>query len=314
MKTSRRTFPPSPTHKGFSLEVPDGFVGAPFTRGDEKRSALTRAEPLALLASADGQMLLCVATRAAYRAGSVEDWARDLCKHFKLTITGCVSGFAGGSTHQHPCMFVEAQQATEGEARTVRIAMVEDGGRLFTTHASCPTQLWDACGKALEFAVASLELADPIGPTVSCVPKGPIPIHDMYGITVGEWPLGRDSVQIDEAALERGRAAAIERARRLVKKGLFDEAEKLLGDVDPYFHPGVALSRLFEEHLRELATSGIAGKQPALARDVFDRAYSWACRSYPDPHTQIEADDYEKGQAMDRAKLVVILGYDPKES
>ena len=44
---------------------------------------------------------------------------------------------------------------------------------------------------------------------------------------------------------------------------------------------------------------------------LFKHALSWAQGCYPEPHTEVEAEDYESGRAEDRARLVKALGYDP---
>jgi len=67
------------------------------------------------------------------------------------------------------------------------------------------------------------------------------------------------------------------------------------------------MGRLYEEYLRE------DGQQSKSTREeVFRRALDWKLRSYPDPHTEIEAEDYARGMAEDRHLLIKLLEYDPQ--
>lgn len=106
--------------------------------------------------------------------------------------------------------------------------------------------------------------------------------------------------------MERKLKAAAEEARPLLASGRYDEAERLLTAIDSDLAGSVAIARMYKERLRELA-----GGRRAVAEEVYRRALRWAQGSYPEPHTQIEADDYNRGRAEDHAELVNILGYDP---
>lgn len=71
----------------------------------------------------------------------------------------------------------------------------------------------------------------------------------------------------------------------------------------------MALARLYREHLEAVVRDGAATRDQRLA--VFQRALRWAHSAYPEPHTEIEAEDYRTGRAADRARLVNVLGFDP---
>ena len=66
------------------------------------------------------------------------------------------------------------------------------------------------------------------------------------------------------------------------------------------------MGRLYEEYLREESTASSSTRE-----DVYRRALDWKLRSYPEPHTEIEAQDYGRGMAEDRQLLIKLLGYDP---
>lgn len=110
-------------------------------------------------------------------------------------------------------------------------------------------------------------------------------------------------------ALEQRRAPAMERAIKLVEEEKFDEAERAVLAVDDSIYGAVALGKMYTERLRQLV--GLKSRRGRV-EEVFRRALSWRQSAYPEPHTEIEADNYASGRDEDRAELVAILGYDPK--
>lgn len=52
-----------------------------------------------------------------------------------------------------------------------------------------------------------------------------------------------------------------------------------------------------------------AGKQTL---ELYRRALSHSLSTYPDPHTQEEADRYSSGMDEDRAAIAAVLGYTPE--
>lgn len=311
MNTTRRTFKARLADLGFSMEIPDGFAEPACPHEEVDFSDPTKSAPLALLCSEVALAILCIAARPAYEDGSVDDWARFLCSHFGISIEGNVSGFVGGDTHQHPAVLIEGLKEENGEKFIMRVVALEDGKRLVTAHAMCPESLWPSFGPALERALASIELTDPREPTVPCVPGGPVPILDMYGITTGEWPMGRGKLRAHEENRAQKLAAAVEEARGHVARDAFDEAELVVRRVDSDIQGGVALAKLYESRLRELVP-GSRKPDPAVEA-VFRRALTWAQYCYPEPHTEYEAEAMARGRDEDYARLVDILGYRPAE-
>jgi hypothetical protein len=306
---NRRRVPAKFPDLGFTLLVPKEFLEPDLPQEQPDFSNPTVSYPLTLMSSTVAAAFVAVAARPAYDDGSMEDWARYLAGHFNLTIKGLVSGFVGGKRHNHPCIFVEAEQEQDGTPCTSRFVLLEDGKRLITAQALCPSELWPSYGAALEECVASIELETPKGPTVPCVPGAMVPIHDMPGVEIGAWPRGRGGIRIDLAALEPRREEAIAMARDLIGKDRCDDAELLLRNVDPYFQPAVPLARLYEDRLRELASA----KRPDTSKcdAIFRRALQWSQSVYPDPHTEIEAEQFRAGADEARARLVQILGREP---
>lgn len=308
MPAPRTTFRPRLANLGFSLEAPPGFVEVPVPAEDVDFSDITKNAALAILSSPVALALVTVAARPAYGDGSVTQWIAFLLEHCGVTVTSAISGFCGGPAHLHPIMLVEAEQEQEGTHLTIRVIALEDAQRFVTVTAMCPTALWASYGGQLEGALLSFELESPQGPTVPCVPNGPVPIVDMPGMVPGDWPRGRGTLEVDDGSYERAReaarAAAVESANVLVRQGRFDDAEMHVRNADADIHGMVAIARMFEERLRELVASN-ANREECHA--VHERALRWALRAYPEPHTAVEADDYEAGRAIDRARLDNIL-------
>lgn len=124
--------------------------------------------------------------------------------------------------------------------------------------------------------------------------------------------MARDQYEQFLAELARKRAPAVAAAEELVAQGRFDEADRAVVAADGSIYGCVALARLYREHLEALVRGGAASRDRCIA--VFNRALRWAQSAYPEPHTEIEAEDYRRGRAADRARLVGLLGFDPDEA
>ncbi len=307
-----QTFPALLADLEFSLAVPDGFAEPPFEREDVDFDDPTKSAPLAIIASQVAMAVISIAARPAYENGSVEQWARFLCDHFGITITGLVSGFVGEpepAGHLHPCVLVEATQTQDGTPLTMRLVFLEDGKRLVTATAMCPTELWLSYGPALEQSLLSLQLARPKDPTVPCVPNGPVPIVDMPGRVAGEWPRGRGAEVFNIAAHQATLDSAVALAGAMIEAGQYVEAEACIMNARRDIQGACALARLYRERLEHLVTQRAdAGESDsAELQEVFQRASAAAMNAFPQPHTEVEAEDYERGQAEAQAELDAIM-------
>jgi len=113
-------------------------------------------------------------------------------------------------------------------------------------------------------------------------------------------------------ALAARRAPAVREADRLLAEDRYDEAEQAIRRVDDSIYGAVEIAKLYRRRLEQLAAGGVTeNTKPHLAR-VFERAVQAAYGAYPEPHTAIEAEQYDSGRESDRAELVRILGYDPR--
>ncbi|MEZ6190011.1 MAG: hypothetical protein R3C45_01820 [Phycisphaerales bacterium] len=112
------------------------------------------------------------------------------------------------------------------------------------------------------------------------------------------------------AALTKKRRPAIEQAQRLLEDDRFEEAERAIMSVDDSIYGHVAVARLYRDTLMQLAEREPCNR--ARLEAYFERAEHWFHSAYPDPHTLIEAEDFEQGRKDETAELVRILGYHPK--
>lgn len=123
--------------------------------------------------------------------------------------------------------------------------------------------------------------------------------------------MGRDKLKAFFERQESARQGVTDQARSLLASGKLDEAERLVQASDSSIQGGVLIARLYQERLEALVAAGAAKHERATVEAVYHRALDWAQRCYPEPHTEIEADNYRAGRAEDRARLVGILGYEP---
>ena len=109
------------------------------------------------------------------------------------------------------------------------------------------------------------------------------------------------------------RAPAVAEADRLMSEDRYDEAERAIRAVDDSIYGAVEMAKIYRHRLEQLVLDGVnLDTKPRLVR-VFERAVMAAWSAYPEPHTALEAENYSRGRATDRAELVKILGYDPAE-
>lgn len=115
-------------------------------------------------------------------------------------------------------------------------------------------------------------------------------------------------------ALAKKREPAMVEAARLSDLERFDEAEAVVKKVDDSIYGAVALGKMYRAKLEAIVASGAAGTRDGKPRAerLFERALWWMQSAYPEPHTAMEADNYERGRAEDLDCLVKILGYDPR--
>ncbi|QOI99892.1 MAG: hypothetical protein HRU70_05100 [Phycisphaeraceae bacterium] len=299
----RTSYPARIADLAFSIEIPEGFEAASLPDQKPNFDNPTESAPLLLLASPVGFAVIMVAARPAYQTGSVLQWVRYLANHFDLTLLSERPGEVGTPERRHTAILATASQVQNGTPLSFFMVAFEDGGRFVTAHGMCPTELWPSYGERLTEAVTSIALDRPHGPT-----------HDLDSTDAPGWV--RDdgsyarSLEAHTEAMRVKREPAVAAARGLIAEGRFDDAERLVIEADPSIQGAVAIKSLYEMRLREMAASPDSDR--SATEVVFHRALAWALNCYPEPHTEVEAEQYESGRVRDRARLTEILGYTPE--
>jgi hypothetical protein len=118
-------------------------------------------EPLAGFSTPDRVAIALVASRPRYRSGSVEEWAAFLAQGQQIEI----DSLEVHTIRDHPAIVVDGVQPTERGLVQVRVAWIEDGGRLFQVMGMAPQEAWQDHGEAIDRVVRSFRLAETKGPT-----------------------------------------------------------------------------------------------------------------------------------------------------
>lgn len=104
------------------------------------------------------------------------------------------------------------------------------------------------------------------------------------------------------------RAGVLIEASGLIAAGRFDEAERAVKTKDDSLEAAAALAQVYRECLRTAVASGMPRQH---IEATYHRAKTAAWCAYPEPHTEVEGEDYERGRARDFSELVKIVGYEP---
>jgi hypothetical protein len=198
----------------------------------------------------------------------------------------------GGETHRHPGL--------QTETRGCEFVLFEDGAQVVVMEAIGSAEIWPDYEPFLKRAMLSIELSAPVGPTLPLEPGSEVP-QLLPGVP--------DPDTVAAAARDANLSSRAVEAKRLIRERQFQKAEDLI--VDPYAggQEFALLGRLYEEQLRESHD-----QRTDVREHFYRRSLHWKRRSYPEPHTEIEADDYARGISEDHETLVRLLGYDPDET
>lgn len=299
------TIPPAIANLGLSIDIPDGFVRAELPPSEVDFDNPTQSAPLAIFSSQVALALITVAARPAYETGSVLQWLKYLCDSYGIDIKSFKASATKGE-HKHPAIFAECEQEQNGEQLRLAIVAIEDAGRLVTVHGMCPAELWPSYGDQLTAAVQSISLTAPQGQK-----------YDLDSTTAEGWTKITPAQQSKAyekhmKELKERREPAEHSAAALIAEDKFEEAEAHVMKADSSIYGAVALAKLYESRLKAMVHDGATRKQKDRVERLFHRALSWAQNCYPEAHTEVEAEDYAAGRTEDRARLVAILGYEPK--
>lgn len=178
----------------------------------------------------------------------------------------------GGERFRHAALSHVASE--EGDEIRVRTIVVTDGARAFRLTARCPASIWEDYGPFLEAAMMSFELETP----------------EEMRFAPPRAPSGEEMAE---------RRAFLE-MERLIAAGKLDEADRAAGRLADSLQRGAALGRLYTEALRRANTRNEAER-------LYERARRWRLSAFPDPHTQIEANEFRAAQEEAQAELLALL-------
>lgn len=310
MSLPRETFPPRIADLGFSMEMPVGFFKPDLPEDQVDLDNPTVTVPLMVTASPIALALITVTARPAYTDGAVMQWFLYLAAHHGITIDDVRPGRVGGLTKWHPAILARGSQTQDGVDLVMRFAVFEDGSRLVIAHAMCPVELEASYLSTLGECIESIELTDPRGPTAAILPDEGVPTLEVIEHDPS-LPAPRDAAEVYQRDLQRRLREAVNTARPLLLVGKDQEAEAIVREADSGIAGAVAIARMYEDVLREVVITSDPRRPRVMS--LFRRALHWRQNAYPEPHTGVEADEYERGRAKDRAELVGVLGFDPDE-
>ena len=107
--------------------------------------------------------------------------------------------------------------------------------------------------------------------------------------------------------------AAAANATTRVLAGEFDEAEQMIQEIDRDIYGWLAMARMYIASIAKLGGEEAAIKDRERILTMFERAVALRERAYPMPHTQDEAEAYDRGRAQDRGQVVQEIGFDPSQ-
>ena len=142
--------------------APNDFVRASLPIEDVDLSKPNQFLPLAVMIANSGPIVFTVSARPSYSSGTVADWLECLARE-----EGCLLGDLRpvriGGLAAAAC---DATQPGDGITMRMRLALLENGGRLFQLSAMAPLQLWEAAHPRLEHMLQSFELIEDHGSAV----------------------------------------------------------------------------------------------------------------------------------------------------
>ncbi|GJQ31001.1 MAG: hypothetical protein HBSAPP03_28850 [Phycisphaerae bacterium] len=310
METRRATFRNRLADLDFTMKVPTGFVEAELPPEEHDFDTPHVCAPLALLSSPVALAVITVAARPGYADGTVRDWLTYLCAHHGIRLLSIGPAYVGGQHKNHPAIIATALQEQNGTELVMSLVALEDGGRLVTAHAMCPRELEPSFMRVMETCLHSLELLRHKGPTVNPEDNGGK--YDIEFIAPEPPPTPENEAEVVARKRAAARDAALAQAAPLIAQDRFDDAARLVFAADDSAQARVALSELFLAALREqVKRDGKRNPASPRALELYRRTLAYRLSTYPDPHTQDEADRYEKGMDDDRAEIAAVLGYTP---
>ena len=289
MGYARTTFTSSGA-PSFSVALPPGLILVEPSETEPSIIPLPFATPFAAIAAVNGPAAIMLSRSAATKWRSLNAVVLQCARERGSSNPALFFESIGGETHRHPALWAEVGVGCE-------FAVFEDGGSIFVMEATGAPSIWREFEPFLRGAMLSVELLDPRGPTIPLSPNQPVPQLEA-GIP--------DPDTVAAAARESDLRDKATKAEELIRAGRFEDAEALVVNRDAGPEVCALMGRLYQQSL-----SNTENRDAAVRENLFRRALEWKLRSYPEPHTEIEANDYARGMAEDKEVLIRLLGYEP---
>jgi hypothetical protein len=277
----------------FSVELPPGLILVEPYETEPSISPLPFATQFAAIAAVNGPAAIMLSSIAATKWQSLSAVLLQCAAHRGSSNPAVFFESIGGETHRHPALWAEVRFGCE-------FAVFEDGGTIFVMEAAGASPIWREFEPFLKGAMLSVELFDPRGPTIPLSADGLIPQLEA-GIP--------DPDTVAAAAREKDLHDRATKGEELIRAGRFEDAEALVVNRDNGPEVYALMGRLYQQCL-----SNGESQDAAVRENLYRRALEWKLRSYPEPHTEIEADNYSRGMAEDKEVLIRLLGYEPPEN
>lgn len=156
----------------YSFLLPDGWYQQPPPPGKPNIADPAEFIPLGVYTPTPHYMppvIFSVGVRPAPKKGYVAEWLEEQCRLQQLVIQKM-------TVHEMlvgPVADASALQASDIGPMKLRIAMFEDGERLFVLTAMAPANMWDDVVATLSLMMLTFELAEPKGRNVPILRKPP---------------------------------------------------------------------------------------------------------------------------------------------
>jgi len=157
------TVTPPLRHLGFRVRVPQDWRELPLPAEEHDFTDPNVFAPAGVFMASYEAIVFAVAARPAYADGSLEEWLRYSAAQQRFELDS-VEPATLGALKAAAC---DARQETDVGPMRLRVALFEDGGRLFTLTAMAPEALWSSVRETFAGLFASFELVDPRGPSVA---------------------------------------------------------------------------------------------------------------------------------------------------
>ena len=287
-----RTFLNPDGAPSFSIDLPPGLIFADFSELDPQPDPLKFATVFASIAAVNGPASIVLSQLSARDRTSLTEIAVMCAAERGAGRPSWTFASIGGETHRHPGLQAQVRFGCE-------FVLFEDGGQVVIMEATGASSIWREYEPFLRRAMLSMELSGPFGPTLPLEGGNEVP-QLLQGMP--------DEDSLAAAARAADLSARAVEAKRLIEAGQFEDAETRVADRYAGSEEFALLGRLYQEQLRVSDHQGTGVRE-----ELYRRSLRWRLRSYPEPHTEIEADNYARGMAEDHGELVRLLGYDPDD-